>query len=166
MLCHGNGDAAVDGCCWVEGQICPLRWKIVNDHVFDHLGTDLGTVDSFIKARVNGKPNQDRAKAQLQGVVYVCSAAIDVLVADSTLLDDRARFEAAWNAHEGYVAQVRPAWARIEQSLGLPDGSYQCSTWRGTGRAQCCWAEDQTTNDSKAGSLHADGVKVRQAGGT
>ena len=166
MLCHGSGNLDTDGCCHVAGRPCPLRWKIVAGRIIE--GPDLidrGTVDAYINSLIQSRAGRDRAKAQVQGVTYVCRAAVEVLAADAKLLTDRAGFESAWNAHPSYVALVRPEWAKIEQSLGLASGAYQCSTWRGTAVAQCCFAEDQASNTSKTAALSTQAVTVRQAGG-
>lgn len=165
-ICHGQGDVEVDGCCWVDGAVCPLRLKIDGGVVYE--GPDLvdqGTVDGYVKARVKGKPNQDRVIAQLQGVRFACRAAADVLAADGNLLNDRPAFEQAWNTQADYVAQVRPAWDRLEDARGLPRGSYQCSTWRGEGGAQCCFREDVVANEVKAGGLSVEARTLRQGGG-
>jgi hypothetical protein len=166
MLCHGNGNVATDGCCYVAGKVCPLRWLIDGGHVWDHLGTDLGTVEEFIAAYSTSTTVQQAVRDQIQGVRIVCRAAVDVLVNDPKLLANRTRFESAWKAHVDYVALVRPHWEQVEQRLGLAAGSYNCPTWKGTGAAQCCFAEDQATNDAGAAGLSANAVKIRQAGGT
>jgi hypothetical protein len=163
VICHGQGNPSTDGCCYVNGAPCPLRWKIVAGRILEGPTLiDRGTVDSYINSIVSGKPNRDRAKALVQGAVYICSAAVDVLVASPALLNDRPGFEAAWNAHARYVAEVRPAWVDVEQRLGLPAGSYQCSTWMGVQGPECCFAEDQATNDTKAAALTATAVSIRQ----
>lgn len=165
IICHGQGDPANDGCCWVAGAPCPLRWKIDGGRIYDHTGADLGTVDGHINSLIPSKAGRDRAKAQVQGVRIACRAAVEVLANDAKLLNDRAGFQAAWNAHPAYVAQVRPHWSALEEELGLPAGSYQCSTWRGTGRVQCCFAEDAVTNAAKAALLTSTAVTIRTAGG-
>lgn len=162
-LCHGNGDPARDGCCWVNGAPCPLRLLLRDGHVYDAAGTDLGTVDAMARNYVgNNAQRRQRVLDQLQGTHIVCRAAIDVIVADPSLLNDRAAFNAAWNAHPDYVAQVRPAWAAHERRAGLAEGSYQCSTWTGEGdQGQCCYAESQATNDSTKSALTAVAVSLR-----
>ena len=163
--CHGSGDLPDDGCCYVAGQVCPLRWKLEGGRVFDHQGTDLGTVTQFVNGYVTGKPRRDELVNQLTNITYVCRAAADVLVNDTKLINNRPAFEQAWNAHADYVAQVRPHWAQIETDLGLSAGSYQCSTWQGTGRDQCCFAEPDATNAAKRQNLAQTAVTIRQAGG-
>lgn len=162
-LCHGNGDVAHDGCCWVEGQVCPLRWRIADGHVFDAAGTDLGTIDAVVRSFVGNNPQRrQRVLDQLQGVRIVCTAAVQVIADDPSLLTNRAAFNAAWNAHPQYVALVRPAWARVEQRQSLAAGSYQCSSWTGEGaQAQCCYAEAQATNDAVAVTLTATARTLR-----
>lgn len=165
-LCHGSGDLVRDGCCYVNGQVCPLRWKIEGGILYE--GPDLidrGSVDAYIDSIINGKANRDRAKAQVQAVTYVCRAAVEVIANDSKLLTDRPALNAAWDAHPDYVALVRPAWDALEAMRGLPSGSYNCSSWKGEAGSQCCFAEPQSENDAKAANLHADARSVRQAGG-
>lgn len=165
-LCHGNGDLVRDGCCYVDGQPCPLRWKFVDGHILEGPAlTDLGTTDAYIESLGYNKPTTDKIKAQVVALTYACRAAIEVLIEDTNRLNDRPAFEAAWNAHPDYVAQVRPHWASIEQTLGLAEGEYQCATWRGTSGSQCCFAEDAATNDAKAAGLSDDARTLRRAGG-
>lgn len=166
MFCHGSGDLARDGCCYVAGQVCPLRWKLVAGNVVDASGASLGTVAQVAASYGANKAQRDRVERQLQGVTFVCRAAVESIVADPTRLTDRPALEAAWHSHPDYVAQVRPAWAQVEQDLGLAEGAYNCGTWRGTGRPQCCFAETPEVNASKANALHSEGKAVRQAGGT
>lgn len=166
-ICHGNGDLVRDGCCYVNGEVCPLRWKFVDGRILEGATlTDLGATDAYIDSLGYNKPTTQAIKDQVAGLTYACKAAIEVLIADSSLLDDRPRFEAAWNAHADYVAMVRPHWATIEETLGMAEGEYQCSTWRGTGGAQCCFAEDAATNDAKAAPLTTGATAIRQAGGS
>lgn len=165
-LCHGNGDLVRDGCCYVNGQVCPLRWKIEGGHIYDHQGADLGTVEAYVRSVVKGKANQDRVLAQVAGIRFACKAAVDVIANDAKLLSDRPGFEAAWNSHPDYVAQVRPHWRDIELRLDMAEGSYQCSSWRGTAESQCCFAEDQVANDEKSAGLSDEAKALRQAGGT
>lgn len=165
-ICHGNGDLGNDGCCFVNGNVCPLRWKIVGGRIFDNLGTDLGTVNAYIDSIVQSGAARTRAKAQVQGVTYACSAAVEVIAANASLLNDRPALNAAWDAHAGYVTKVRPAWSAIEERLGLAPGEYNCSTWSGVTRSQCCFAEDSATNAAKAAGLSATAVTIRTAGGT
>ena len=168
--CHGQGgvDQATNGdggCCYVNGTVCPLRLKQVNGRIFDAAGTDLGTTTQYINSLTNNGAARNRAQQQAQGVVFFCKAAISVIVAQASLLNDRPAFNAAWNAQVDYVAQVRPAWAALEQAQGLPAGSYQCSTW-GPPQGQCCFSESQAVNDAKFAALSATAVTVRRAGGT
>lgn len=165
-LCHGNGNPSTDGCCYVDGAVCPLRWKIANDHVYDAAGTDLGTVDAVVRQYAGPNPQrQKRAKDQLQGVVYVCTAAVRVIVDNPATLTDRAAFETAWLNDAEYQTKVRPAWERLEQANGWAPGSYDCPTWTGHGAPECCYAEPQATNDAKAAPLTASAVQIRKAGG-
>jgi hypothetical protein len=166
MICHGNGDLTRDGCCYVAGQVCPLRLKIVNNHVYNSTGTDLGTVQEVATSYGANKPQRDRASNQLQGITFVCRAAVEAIIEDSRRLTNRDSLVAAWHSHPDYLALVRPAWAELEQKLGLPTGSYNCGTWKGTGGPQCCFAETQTENDLKSQGLTSEAKNVRIAGGT
>ena len=175
-MCHGQGNPESDGCCWVAGAPCPLRWKLDSGRVYDHEGQDLGTVAQAANL-VAGGPAVGRVVAQLQGPRIVCRAALEVIAGDETLLGDRARFEDAWNNHPEYVAKVRPEWARVEARALMGVGSYQCSTWAGMPehiendpagfpsmapfRQECCWAETDATNDARAAKLAPQSVEVR-----
>lgn len=165
-LCHGSGNLDTDGCCYVEGQPCPLRWKIQDGRILEGPGlVDRGTVDTYINSLVNGNQARNRAKAQVQGVTYICKAAVEVIAADASRLNNRAALNAAWDSHPEYVALVRPAWERVEAMLDIPAGSYQCSTWRGVGDPECCFAEDDATNAAKRANLSVQAVQVRQQNG-
>ena len=169
MPCHGNGNLATDGCCYVAGQVCPLRWKVENGIVYEGPNlTDLGEYTSAVDTKIGGaKAKRDAAKAQVPGAKYLCRAALEVIAADPTIVNDRAGFEAAWNNHAEYVALVRPEWQKIEERNGLAPGSYQCSTWKGIGGIkQCCFAEpaiNATTVLQTA--FNATAVTIRSAAG-
>lgn len=165
MLCHGSGDLTRGGCCYVGGQVCPLRWKLANGHVYDHLGTDLGTLETFVAQYTKSKPRQQAIITQLTGVTFVCKAAADVIAEDPKRINNRSALEAAWNQHAEYVALVRPQWAKIEQELGLAPGSYNCSTWRGTGTSECCFKETPEENAAKAAQLPPEARAARTVPG-
>lgn len=159
MLCHGQGDLEADpfdgGCCWVNGQVCPNRWYIENGSVFDSNRTLLGTVDDVARSFVgNSKPRRERIVAQVQGAVYICSAAVFAVDADPSILTDRAQFDTAWAARPEYQP-VADAW----EAGGKPRN--WCQVY-GPGEGQCCFSEDQATNDAKAGVLDAVAVTVRR----
>lgn len=165
-LCHGSGNLTSDGCCYVNGAVCPLRWKIDAGHVYDAAGTDLGTVDAVIRQYAGPNPQRQRRVAdQLQGVTFVCTAAVDVIANDPSLLTNRTAFEAAWSAHPRYATDVAPHWRALELANGWPAGSYDCPTWTGRAGPECCYAETQTVNDAKAQPLAATAVTIRRAGG-
>jgi len=168
VLCHGQGDPEHDGCCWVEGEVCPLRWKIEGGQVLDASGRRLGSIPQAA-AGLADPGARGRVVAQLTGPRIVCRAALEVIAADPGALTDRARLNAGWDAHPDYQALVRPAWRRLEDREGLEEGSYQCSTWApkvdpadGGG---CCWGEQPAVNEASAAKLHAQAVQVRRAGG-
>jgi hypothetical protein len=163
-FCHGRGAVdQADGCCFLsDGTICPLRIKIVGGRVLEGPTLiDRGTVTPL----TNNGAARNRAQQQAQGLVYGCLAAIRVIVAQASLLNDRAAFEAAWNAQADYVAQVRPHWNIVEDRMGIPRGSFQCSTWKGEAGQQCCFSQNTVTNEAEAANLTATAVTVRRAGG-
>lgn len=161
-FCHGKGNISTDGCCWVNGAICPLRWKIIDGVIYE--GPNLvnkGTVVAYAQSITNNKSAQDKIIAQATNITFACKAAVEVLVAQPALLNNRAGFETAWNNHAGYVAQVRPHWSTVEQNLGLPANSYNCSSWTGVNTGECCYAEDEATNATKCGTLSSEAVTIR-----
>lgn len=173
MICHGRGiptaDLFLGGCCWWDGKICPLRWYIDytgvdpvtqtrDARIIDATGTDLGTVDTYVKSIHNGKPRQDRVVQAIQGARYVCSALANSVIADG--IPTGANWEADFNA--AWAAQYDPG------AIGEAVGDY----WAAHGRPRdwcvryedatdnCCFSEDQTTNDAGAALLHTARVAV------
>jgi hypothetical protein len=49
--------------------------------------------------------------------------------------------------------------------MGIPRGSFQCSTWKGEAGQQCCFSEDIVTNEAKVAALSVTAVTLRRAGG-
>lgn len=153
LSCHGNGNLAGQGCCWVEGVICRHRLTAA-------------TLTSFIDSL--GLPTGKRATALtigqqvLQGTTYACGIAAKVLIADPSLINNRAQFDAAWDNHPDYLAYPRPQWAAVEARCGFPVGSYKCSSW-GPAVGQCCFGETQAENDSKMAALNTTQVILRRA---
>lgn len=143
-VCHGRGDPEHDGCCYVEGEVCPLRWKAWRGHIY--AGPEmknLGTIAEAVDTLMPGHSPQERAEAIRHGVgqrTIICSAAL--------------RYAGDWTAvhtDPEYNDKVRPAWERLEQDNGWEPGAYQCGTWGETfGRGQCCFGEDPETNARKA----------------
>ncbi len=165
-FCHGNGDPDTDGCCHLPSGVCPLRIKIVNGRVLRGPNlTDLGTVDQFVRSLTNNGAARNRATQQAQGITYACMAAIRSIVANPAVLTDRAALNAAWLADAEYVSIVAPQWREREDELELPAGTLDCPTWRGTGTAQCCFAEPIAMNEARGAGLHSTAVTVRRAGG-
>lgn len=165
-FCHGKGNTQTDGCCWVAGAPCPLRLKVVDGRVLEGPDlTDRGTVTELANTLGSSGAARTRAKDLLTGVNIACRAAVEILTATPRFLSDRPGFEAAWDTHAAYVAQVRPHWEAVEDDLGLERGEYQCSTWQGTGGDQCCFAETEVENTSKRQNLSSTAVAIRQAGG-
>src|SRR5687768_16925943 len=99
IICHGNGDLVRDGCCYVAGQVCPLRLKIVDNRVYNNLGTDLGTVQEVAASYGANKPQRERIAKQLQGTTFVCKAVVDSIASNPQLLTDRPALETAWHSH-------------------------------------------------------------------
>lgn len=175
--CHGK-HPETDGCCYVNGLPCPLRMYIhpTDGHVYQGPdNTDLGTVAEVIDNEGPGGPAKNTATKLLTGMEggYLCRAAFDVLTDEPQFLsridaDKRQAFETRWNIHTGYLANVRPAWEKIETDLGLPAGSYNCSTFQGSpgGDNQCCFSEDPTTNAARVTPLNPDVITMRGLGGT
>lgn len=165
-FCHGNGDPDHDGCCHIEGQPCALRIKLVNGRVLRGPDlVDLGTVTDYVRGHAPPGNARARLTAQLQGVTYACSAALRVIVADPSALDDRQRFEAGWHADDGYVEFVAPRWREIEERYELVPGSLDCAPWDGEGGKQCCFGEPPEVNEARAAGLSVAAVRVRRARG-
>lgn len=161
-FCHGNGDLESDGCCWVAGEPCPLRVKVSGSKIQRGKGAAVDAA-AFLDASGGTAERRDRLGTQLEGVTYACSAALDVIADDPSLRFRRSEFEEAWNNHPEYVELVRPHWEELEEQLGLEPGSYQCSTWIGTGGPQCCFAEPEDENEEKARGLAVSAVAIRKA---
>lgn len=165
VICHSQGNIATDGCCYVAGAPCPLRWKIVNGRVLQGSNlTDIGTVAQAVNARWSGSQARARVNAQLTGLLVACRAALDSFASDSRTVTDRARLNAAWDANTDYLNQVRPHWAAVEQANGWAAGSYQCSTWKGAGSGECCFGESAAVNLAKQAAMSATAVTIRTAG--
>ena len=150
-FCHGQGTTDPGGCCYVNGVVCPHHFSA------DQLLTWINSLG------LTGQ-RKTRALNMAQGVQHACGIALRIISDDPSLILDRAAFNAAWTSHPDYVRDVRPAWVEVEQRLGIPANSYNCSTW-GPGSGQCCYGEDVTTNEVKAAALHSTAVTVRRAGG-
>ena len=170
MICHGQGDPRTDlqdgGCCFIDGNVCPSRWYVDytgaattrDAHLIDSTGADLGTVDAYVKAVHNGKPRQDRVVDVIEGRTFVCGALADTVAADGipTGANWEADFEAAWSAayEAGGVAEVTgDAWA----ASGKPRN--WCVSF-GPGEGQCCFREDQATNDARVANISTVSVTV------
>jgi hypothetical protein len=165
-FCHGKGGADQDGthpngdggCCYVNGAVCPNRLKQVDGRVYDHTGADLGTTTQYINSLTNNGAARRRAADQVQGIVFGCVAAIRAIVANASIVTDRAVFDAAWAARLEYQA-VADAW----EALGLPRD--YCQVY-GMPQGQCCFSEDTVTNEARAADLSEVAVTLRRAGGS
>jgi hypothetical protein len=175
MLCHGQGDQRSDlfdgGCCFINGQVCPIRWfidystsspagDVGTATIYDSNRQSLGTVFNYVNALMpGGGPNKtarvQRVLDQIKGVLYVCSAAAYVIGMDPSLINNRAQFDTAWAANTSYTP-IGDIWVSMNkpfnwcQLFGPPEG-------------QCCFAENQSTNDSRASSLTSSAVTVRRS---
>lgn len=172
-ICHGQGDPRTDpflgGCCIVgraEGTtlgqatdgICPNRWYIdwttPDGEVFDASRVSLGTVDEVAISYVGNNPQRrQRVADQLQGTRYICLAAVAAIDVDPSILLDRAAFDAAWEATDEYQV-VADHWELISEPRNY------CMVY-GPTEAQCCFREDQATNDARRGELNITSVTIR-----
>jgi hypothetical protein len=173
MLCHGQGDERADpfegGCCYVNGAICSARWFIdystsspaedvgtatIRDSNRNSLGTVAAYVDSLMPGGGPTKTQRiQRVLDQVDGIKFVCSAAAYVIGMDPSLINDRPAFEAAWAANAAYTP-IAAQWV----AMGKP--ANWCMTF-GPSEGQCCFGEDQATNDSKRANITTTAVTVR-----
>lgn len=148
-VCHGQGNLNSDGCCWVGGVRCPLRWKQEAGIIKDRDGNSLGTVATAVQTKIGGpKAKRDRIVQAIGERVYICSLA--------------AEYEGNWDAvhvDTRYQTQVRPTWQQVEQANGLAPNSYNCGTW-GPGSAQCCYGEDPLVNAAKSAWMSTVAVHI------
>lgn len=154
LVCHGQGDLDHDGCCYVEGQVCPLRWKLVKGRIL--AGPNLVDIGSPPEAVASVMPDATPSerfavvRSGIGGRTFICSAAL--------------RHGGDWSAvhtDPEYVENVRPAWERIEERMGLEPGAYQCGTWSETfGRGQCCFGEPPETNARKGAWISEVTVEI------
>lgn len=175
MLCHGQGDQRDDpfdgGCCYIAGQVCPARWfidystsspagDVGTATILDANRQSLGTVFAYVNNLMpGGGPNKaarvQRVLDQVRGALFVCSAAAYVLGMDPSLVNDRPAFEAAWQAHAAYTP-IAAEWV----AMGKP--ANWCMAY-GPSEGQCCFAEDQATNDARAATMSTTAVTVRRS---
>lgn len=166
MICHGKGVGAI-GCCWLGTVVCPHRWRIDNQGgtlstrdslIYDADDVLLGTVDAYVKSVHNGKPRQDRVVDVIQGRRFVCGVLANAVVANGipTGANWEADFEAAWSAEYqpgASAADVGDYWA----SIGKPRN--WCVSY-GQTEPQCCFGEDQATNDTGVAALSVTSVTI------
>jgi hypothetical protein len=152
-ICHGNGDLVRGGCCYVDGAVCPNRWMIVDGHVFDAAGNDLGTVQEIIASVTNNRKAQQTGAELAQGITFLCGVAMKVLLADTRLIGNPTGFRQAWLNHAEYQP-IADVWERI----GKPRD--WCMTY-GPGEGQCCYAEPLAENEAKQALLSEVAVTVR-----
>ena len=159
MICHGQGDQGVGvdlfegGCCFVAGAVCPLRWfidystsspagDVGTATILDSNRQSLGTVFDYVENLMpGGGPNKaarvQRVLDQVQGTIFVCSAAATVIGLDPKLINDRVAFEEAMTAEPSY-APIGDYWV----SIGKP---FDWCPKYGPSEGQCCYGEDQAT---------------------
>lgn len=175
-ICHGQGDQAANaahgdpfdgGCCHLPGDIvCPSRWYIDytgaattrDARIIDHTRTDIGSVDEYVKQVHNGKPRQDRVVEMIEGSIYVCGALANSVIAAGipTGANWEADFDAAWSAEYeagGSAETVGDAWAAANKPRNW------CVIY-GPGEGDCCFREDQATNDARAANLTTTRVAI------
>ncbi len=173
MICHGQGAPEANlfdgGCCKINGQVCPLRWFIDYSTssppgdtgtatIVDSTGASLGTVNTYIATIINGKPRQDRARAMIQGAVYVCGGLTQSLANDG--IPSGANWEAELNAQWSAIYDPGGSGEAVGDhwvSIGRPRN--WCVVY-GPGEGQCCFAEDAATNAARAAVLHVDRVTI------
>lgn len=154
-FCHGKGNLETDGCCWVNGVICHNRWKIVDGRIKEGPNlTDLGTPAEFAATITNNNAARQRIVDQATGIVFACRAAINALIAQPALLNNRTGFEAAWAARPEYQP-VADAW----EALGKPRN--WCPQY-GPAEGQCCYSEEEVVNEVNRTTLSAAAVTIRQ----
>jgi hypothetical protein len=154
IICHGQGNLDRDGCCYVDGQICVNRWKVIEGHIYEGPTLiDLGTVDAYVNSLIQSKPGRDRIKAQLQGMQFFCKAAIQVIISDPSLLNDRAGFDAAWASNPIYQP-IADRWEAIGQPRNW------CMIY-GPPESQCCFSEDLATNLGRQQSMTEVSISIR-----
>lgn len=147
MLCHGNPDG--DHCCWVNGIQCPNL--LAGQQVADAVQAQV-TLYNF-----KGPANNLAARIG-DGITFACHVAIKVIAAEidaNKAMPSRAGFEANWAAHPDYQP-IADAW----EALGKPRN--WCPTY-GPAENQCCFAEDQATNDTKAAGIPVTVRNLRNA---
>ena len=149
MFCHGNPVVNGDHCCWVDGARCPnlLEGQEVADAV--QVQIDLYNFKG---------PANNLARKLGDGINFACGVAIKVIAEsiDSTSqLPDRPTFEAAWTAHADYQA-IADAW----EAMGKPRS--WCPEY-GPAEGQCCFAEDQATNDTRGAGVPVELKNLRRA---
>jgi hypothetical protein len=162
-FCDGNGapnevTPERGGCCFVDGNVCPLRLMMVNGHVIDAEGTDLGTVDDWLKndKGVNNKAARERAATFAAGITFACHAAVQAVIDDPSLRADRVAFNEAWEAMiEQMAPEVHAHWDAI--------GMDYCSIWTGSGKPQCCFERSDAATLASATDLDADERALRAA---
>jgi hypothetical protein len=146
MLCHGNPS---EHCCWVAGVRCVnlLEGPQV-----------LAAVEALIVQYNFKGPANNAAKLLDDGITFACHVALKVLaasIASTGQLPGRTAFEAAWTAHPDYQS-VADAW----ELIGKPRS--WCPEY-GPAEGQCCFAEDQATNDTKAAGIPVQVRNLRNA---
>ena len=167
MICHGQGDQRANlfdgGCCFVDGAVCPNRWfidrspgsAVTQALVLDSTGASLGTVDAVTRSYVGNNPSRrQEVYDELQGVLYLCKAAIAAIAANPSIRNNRATFDAAWAARSEYQP-IADAW----EAIGKPRN--WCQLY-GPTEGQCCFGETTTVNAARAATLSAVAVTVRR----
>ena len=154
--CVGSGRPEDgDHCCYVEGTPCP------------HVMTNAQIV-AWIDAQGWGATKRQAALTFVQGIVWTCRIALNILADNPNLRNNRKNFETAWDTHPDYLAVPAPVWRRIETDNGFPAGTLECSRWQGDPPGlSCCFTRSMAESDAYAANhgMHTNAVTVRKAGG-
>lgn len=152
VYCHGNGNESTGGCCWVNGALCPLLLRTDGASVYDNEDNNLGLIATWAASEF-GVVDGVTAAAHFTGVTRLCSAGLRAAIAEPS---DRAAFETTWANDTAYQA-IADQW----EAIGMPRN--YCPIY-GPNENQCCFAEDQATNDAATALLDGVAVTIRSLG--
>lgn len=141
-FCHGSGAPESDGCCYVNGQVCPNR-------------LDQTQAQAWLSGLNLRGARLRAAQDQIANITYLCRAALEAVAVDPSILTTRALFEAAWEARPEYQP-IADAW----QAIGKPRN--WCMSF-GPFEGQCCFAENDQINNTKFSILTETAVTIRKA---
>ena len=175
MICHAQGDPHADpqsgGCCWIAGNICPMRWFVdASGDVYDSDRVLVDTLDQAIRNTFGvNNPNRRDEIVEFLGwtagtEMFVCTAAghaavdhWDEFMSPQMEMVDRPQFDVRWGeeyAVGGSAEAVGDAWEGISRPRDW------CVVY-GPSEGQCCHREDQATNDARRANVTVTGVSIR-----